>query len=426
MSLVNAPVYAGGGGVVSSAQLLGIVRNGTLTNCGIDVNSVDNIGRTLIHYAASEGRRDMVMQLVSLFRVDVSKKDNAGMTPLHHAAASGRALTVKWLLTQGGAKGSASMRDDFGMTPLHYAAMSMSRDTVKYLVEIGDREALNVRDNNGKIPLDHARACQVNDIRVYMGLPRLRPQGSNVALPLVQASDVLLRPTLGTTNRGLEAIRVTAKASIPSDALARMAATSGSSDSFSEVRVQRPVGREPLKADVPVPAATEDRLKMSAVNVQSSERPSEVSKNSSMDKNRPGRPQKFVQQSTAINELLGINAQAPIFEGEHVVPPKAEGTSMPHTIIENRSELPKVSVPKPVSDKKCSEMPEINTVTWNAGGKKPDGSIGMNLENSASLSEEWEQKLCGDSEYPYGWEYYAWCYPNLLKPEHRMFLFGEE
>jgi uncharacterized protein len=61
------------------------------------VFSRDNDGWTALHYAAFNGKKDVV-ELLLANTADVSAKDNVGRTPLHAAASTGHEDVVELLL----------------------------------------------------------------------------------------------------------------------------------------------------------------------------------------------------------------------------------------------------------------------------------------------------------------------------------------
>lgn len=89
---------------------------------------VDGLGRSDLHYAASEGRHgDVTTALAG--GADPSIADGAGWTPLHFAAQSQHAAVARSLIEAGA---DVDATDSFGKTPLAVALF-------------------NVRDGNGEV-----------------------------------------------------------------------------------------------------------------------------------------------------------------------------------------------------------------------------------------------------------------------------------
>lgn len=84
--------------------------------------------------------------------------DILGRTPLHYAASDG-SFSEAELLLQGNANPNA--KDDNGWTPLHFAAQSGSVEIATLLLQVG-AEA-NAIDSNGNTPLFRAVFCYVGE-----------------------------------------------------------------------------------------------------------------------------------------------------------------------------------------------------------------------------------------------------------------------
>ena len=66
-------------------------------NKGQDINSIDELGSTSLHWACYSGAKDAALFLLSL-NVDINMQDRDGYTPLHLAALYGHSEVVKLLL----------------------------------------------------------------------------------------------------------------------------------------------------------------------------------------------------------------------------------------------------------------------------------------------------------------------------------------
>lgn len=129
-----------------------------LIDHGADVTAKDGRGRTVLHYAASGGMKDVVELLVAkgvdipdfhraawagdLARVkelveqgtDIDTKDEGGWTALHWAASIGHRGLAEYLIANG-ADVNAKAKDS--STPLHRAAQTGNIDTAALLVDKG-------------------------------------------------------------------------------------------------------------------------------------------------------------------------------------------------------------------------------------------------------------------------------------------------
>jgi ankyrin repeat protein len=154
-----------------------------LISNGADVNTKDGNGYTPLHWAASNGHREVVEFLLAC-KADVNAKSNSGDTPLHVAAAKGYKPEVELLL---GNQADVNVKDNKGYAPLHYAVLGRQRDVVELLLE--KHAEVNARDSNGKTPLYWAAAKGYKDIaellRLHGGQDSMTVANSAVGLPTI-------------------------------------------------------------------------------------------------------------------------------------------------------------------------------------------------------------------------------------------------
>jgi uncharacterized protein len=115
-----------------------------LVNRGMDVNSVDPAGNTLLHIAARNGNTKLVAALLKQ-KANPNARNRVGDTPLMLAAYSGKMGTVDALLI-----GGAQINHD-GWTALHYAVFAEQPEMVAYLLSKGAR--VDARAPNQQTPL---------------------------------------------------------------------------------------------------------------------------------------------------------------------------------------------------------------------------------------------------------------------------------
>ena len=158
---------------------------------GVNVNTTDERGNTILHFAAIFGRKetvefllknqeinvnaknkdgytpllycaaifdhtDIVETLLTTQGIDVNAKDNNGNTSLHFFAGRGRIDVVKTLLEKKGMDVNA--KDNSGNTPLHVAAVEGHIDVVETLLKRKGMD-VNAKDNSGNTPL-HVAAVE--------------------------------------------------------------------------------------------------------------------------------------------------------------------------------------------------------------------------------------------------------------------------
>lgn len=79
----------------------------------VDVNSKDEEGRALLHWACDRGHKELVSVLLQ-HKADINSQDNEGQTSLHYASACEFADIVELLLTSGA---DPSIKDMEGLLP---------------------------------------------------------------------------------------------------------------------------------------------------------------------------------------------------------------------------------------------------------------------------------------------------------------------
>jgi len=115
---------------LSSARLGDARQLAQLMNRGVDPNTVDAQGNTLLILAAREGHRDAVATLLK-YRPKLAHRNSAGDTALMLAVLKGHADVVDLLLDAG-----APVNHD-GWTPLMYAAFEGRADLADRLLQRG-------------------------------------------------------------------------------------------------------------------------------------------------------------------------------------------------------------------------------------------------------------------------------------------------
>jgi len=167
----------------------------SLESC--DVNALDNMFRTPLHWAAVSGHSAIVSMLLHS-KADTSSSDSAGATPLHYAAVNNFAETVEVFLScpyvkdeadnegrsaflwaaSSGADNSISsfiqhgvdlmQVDKLGTTAVHAAASAGHTSTVQLLLKTDSPLLMNAKDLAKRIPLSHA--CEMGHIKVVEAL----------------------------------------------------------------------------------------------------------------------------------------------------------------------------------------------------------------------------------------------------------------
>jgi len=178
----------------SMEDMLRAVENGetrtvsTWLDRGLDVNTTDKLGNTILMLATRFGHRDMVMMLIdrkaqvqrrspagdsalmmASLRGDVGMMDllvkagaeinHEGWTALHYAAFEGSAEAAKFLLARGADKNAVAPN---GYTPLMIAARNGKADAAKVLLY--EDPDVNFRTESGDTALKIARQREMREL----------------------------------------------------------------------------------------------------------------------------------------------------------------------------------------------------------------------------------------------------------------------
>ena len=103
---------------------------------GMDVNAKTQAGTTPLHFAVSNGRRDIAEYLISK-GADINTKNNNGQTPLHLALRFGQKDVIELLIAKGADVNAKTKR---GRTPLRLAESRGDTEIVELLRKHGAKE----------------------------------------------------------------------------------------------------------------------------------------------------------------------------------------------------------------------------------------------------------------------------------------------
>jgi len=134
---------------------------------GIDINSKDEEGKTLLHHAVKIDKREFASLLIAQGAF-VNAKDNEGNTPLHlsYGPTSIMGNASKTLLDSGA---DPKARNDNGETPLHLAVKHSSWPVSAKLDNLLEAGAdINAKDASGLTPLDKAISSNNPEILAHL------------------------------------------------------------------------------------------------------------------------------------------------------------------------------------------------------------------------------------------------------------------
>jgi len=116
------------------------------TVSGIDLNAVDNRGRSAFHYACMNGNLEIIRFLVTLTGVNLLRADNDGWTGLHQAM---RHLPIVQFLLSSDLGFDVKVQSRIGWSALFAACCGGSLDVVEYLLTTHNAN-IHAVDNHGK------------------------------------------------------------------------------------------------------------------------------------------------------------------------------------------------------------------------------------------------------------------------------------
>lgn len=148
---------------------------------GIDVNAVDEIGFSPLHYSCKKGYKDIVKLLLEK-DADATLISNQSITPLHMAMIPGNKEIVQMLVDAGA---DVNATDKEGKTPLIYGIEAKKVEAVKFLIGLG--ADVSIMDNKNNTALDYANAFGLTQLIEEMSAPDMYTADSFGNTPLHQS-----------------------------------------------------------------------------------------------------------------------------------------------------------------------------------------------------------------------------------------------
>ncbi|HWV17882.1 MAG TPA: ankyrin repeat domain-containing protein [Rhodocyclaceae bacterium] len=155
-----------------------------LVNRGMDVNSVDPGGNTLLHVAARNGNDALIAALIKQ-KANPNARNRVGDTPLALAAYNGKKAALDALLTAGAQINSP------GWSALHYAVFAEQPEIVAHLLSKGAQVDLRAPNQQTALMLA-AKNGNIGIVRMLLNAkadPRLKDQNDDTPLTLARQSN---------------------------------------------------------------------------------------------------------------------------------------------------------------------------------------------------------------------------------------------
>ena len=144
-------------------------KDGPLQDLVADINARGLDSWTALHFAANEGKLEIVNFLLSQPEIDIEAASTIGRTPLHLAAIRGHMPIVRSLINK---QANKNVKDFDENTPLHYASEFGHFEVIIFLIKEVYADA-TLKNKFGYAPSDIAQNFKIRQLFESL-LPSLR------------------------------------------------------------------------------------------------------------------------------------------------------------------------------------------------------------------------------------------------------------
>eukprot|EP00039_Didymoeca_costata_P010188 m.136422 g.136422 ORF g.136422 m.136422 type:complete len:476 (-) comp14733_c0_seq2:3510-4937(-) len=174
---------------------------------GANVNELDGLKYSPLHYAARRGIESVVVLLLQA-KANVGPLNNKGQSALYQAVVGGHTAAARHLIEHGA---DVNVAASSGFAPLHFAARQGPEDLVHLLVEAG--AAIDLPTANGMKPCDLARQADRHSVEAYL----LKAAGKNEPTKAASIVREKRRPTMREIAQAVEEGEIDEEAALMAD-----------------------------------------------------------------------------------------------------------------------------------------------------------------------------------------------------------------
>ena len=127
--------------------------------------SLDNVGRSLVHYAAMSGSSSVLSYIATQYSLNVNEPDYSGIVPLAYACQSGSVNAVEYIINSTDI--DINTTDNDGMTCFHHSCRHGHLDVTQYLIDVQGMD-VNIVDSKGRNGVHHAAYSGNQDLVGYL------------------------------------------------------------------------------------------------------------------------------------------------------------------------------------------------------------------------------------------------------------------
>ena len=127
--------------------------------------SLDNDGKSLVHYGAMSGSSSVSSYIATQYSLNINEPDYSGIVPLAYACQSGSVNAVEYIINSTDI--DINTTDNDGMTFFHHSCRHGNLDVTQYLIDVQSID-VNMVDSKGRNGVHHAAYSGNQDLVEYL------------------------------------------------------------------------------------------------------------------------------------------------------------------------------------------------------------------------------------------------------------------